>query len=78
MSDLENTRDAFKPCKWFEDKIRSGMRIGNTYYSLLRHQGKVHIYDATDKIYKLILIVSNIDEANEWLKQEVERLNNEQ
>ena len=45
----------FKPCEWFEDKVHSGMRIGNTYYSLLRHQGKVHIYDATDKIYKLLL-----------------------
>ena len=69
MSNQENMCDAFKPCEWFFDKIHSGMRIGNTYYSLLRHQGKVHIYDATDKIYKLLLIVSNLDEANEWLKQ---------
>ena len=68
----------FKPCEWFEDKIHSGMSIGNTYYSILKHQGKVHIYDATDKIYKLILIVNNLNEANEWLKQEVERFNNEQ
>lgn len=62
-------RYAFKPCEWFFDKIHSGMRIGNIYYSILKHQGKVHIYDATDKIYKLLLIVSNLDEANEWLKQ---------
>lgn len=69
MSNKENTCDAFKPCKWFSDKIHSGMRIGNTYYSILKWQGKVHIYDATYKNHKLLLIVRNIKEANEWLKQ---------
>ena len=76
--DKAELKQHFKPCEWFADKIHSGMRIGNTYYSLLRHQGKVHIYDATYKVYKLLLIVNNLNEANEWLKQEVERFNNEQ